>query len=310
MKIFFGVVLLYLLHIFEQTESTCNPCEGSDVCREENYLCYSKDGKTAQCLNPCKKKQKYCPYKCRTDYGTCGNYTCKPIAVCYTPCDYTRCPGEAPCFFNATSKETSCINPCIFTLCEVNTTCVAVPGKCGTSLCEPQALCIPFSPPPQNPPSSCDGVTCPSNQKCSVVKTLQYEKVAICGEDPCIQQQQKCCNVRYSNGQRCNNVTCYLNFKKGSCIPGKGCQVEPECLDPCKVGKIDCSGKQGQFCYPQEVQCIRAPCPPIPTCREPCAPKANVCLPSQTCNTIDFKCIGDKTNKNYDPYCKPEEICI
>lgn len=58
-------------------------------------------------------------------------------------------------------------------------------------------------------------------------------------------------------------------YKEPACPPGTACAPEAYCADSCE--KLGCPA--GQTCRLQQVQCVRAPCPPIAQCvpRDPCA---------------------------------------
>ncbi|PSN37527.1 hypothetical protein C0J52_14907 [Blattella germanica] len=53
-----------------------------------------------------------------------------------------------------------------------------------------------------------------------------------------------------------------------------GCCVEGKCVefsDSCNVAQSPCavhSCPSGKKCYLQQVQCIQAPCPPVPACKD------------------------------------------
>ncbi|XP_069678493.1 uncharacterized protein [Periplaneta americana] len=52
-----------------------------------------------------------------------------------------------------------------------------------------------------------------------------------------------------------------------------GCCVEEKCVafaDSCSKGQNPCSVHScpsGKVCYLQQVQCVQAPCPPVPACK-------------------------------------------
>ena len=58
-------------------------------------------------------------------------------------------------------------------------------------------------------------------------------------------------------------------YKEPACLPGASCAPEAYCADTCE--RFPCP--LGQVCVLQQVQCVRAPCPPIAQCvpHDPCA---------------------------------------
>lgn len=66
-----------------------------------------------------------------------------------------------------------------------------------------------------------------------------------------------------STSNTCNNTLCPENQKcymqQVQCIRAP-CPPQPRC--------IDCICPTGEECSLEQVQCVRAPCPPLPTCKK------------------------------------------
>lgn len=167
------------------------------------------------------------------------------------------------------------VNPCAYTTCPANTTCKVGPGE--KVRCE----------------SPCDTVRCRENTHCVAIFVN-----CLAGSTDCTPGLRAKCVPNNSYYDPCEEY---------SCPKGEGCYTDPKtkqpfCEDPCVHGKIQC--KNGQVCYAEEVTCIKAPCNPIPVCKDPCATINCVNKPGYKCI---FLRIGIPCQK---PICRPQPLCV
>ena len=185
----------------------------------------------------------------------CAAVDCEPGTVCRvhkptketfceTSCDIQNggCPRNRRCQLNSVEcvrapcpRQVECVDPCATVRCGPGTACkVYEPTK--------EAFCEP----------SCDiqNGGCPDNRQCQLISVT-------CKRAPCPQQVEcvdPCATVR--------------------CGPGTACKVyeptkEAFCEPSCNIQNGGCS--DDRRCQLKTVQCIRAPCPQLVQCVDPCA---------------------------------------
>lgn len=152
---------------------------------------------------------------------------------------------------------------------------------------------------------------------------------------PSTQSSRKSCDqVRCPSGTYCVNGNCVTSCDEVDCGPGKTCILEnvncftspcppiPTCkpFDKCAVVRCksgytcfngscvrNCDGfvcGPNEECYLQSVQCIRAPCFPVPACRPILTCQTINCLDGYIC--VDRRCIP---NPCKDFSCQPGQQC-
>ena len=128
---------------------------------------------------------------------------------------------------------------------------------------------------------TCAAVTCPID---SPICVIGKNGEAACIEDPCVNikcDKDSVCQVDDIGNANCVTynpcwaVRCSAEFPTCVVVDGLAQCVEDVCAN------FICA--DGEVCFAQEVQCIRAPCPPIATCipNNPCAEL--ICNAASTC---------------------------
>jgi hypothetical protein len=219
----------------------------------------------------------------------CGPTTCRPGFVCCNSSCGICTPPDGVCI------QLACENPCNLADCADNTTCKVVNGEatcvpvepeitCASVLCivgtfceetpnGPQ--CVPADAGVVNPPLTCASVLCivgttceetPNGPQCVPTATDAGPGPSTCAVTLC------------PVGTYCDDIT-----GTAQCIKAPSCRGH--------------SCPRGQHCELQEVQCIRAPCPPFPGCvpddeppvKDPCATVR--CKAGTHCEVTPIVCI-------------------
>ena len=210
----------------------------------------------------------------------CGPTTCREGTVCCNASCGICTPPDGVCI------QLACENPCNLVDCLPNTICKVVEGE---------ATCVPVEP---EPPTSCAVVLCPVGNACE--ETPEGAKcVPIDSGVPPI----TCASVLCIQGTTCQETpegpTCVPNGSGASCAATL-CPVGTYCDDISGTAQCikapSCRGHtcpRGEHCELQEVQCIRAPCPPLPACvpdvTDPCASVR--CKAGTHCEVTPIVCI-------------------
>lgn len=163
---------------------------------------------------------------------------------------------------------------------------------------EPGEICLPGNCPlVPRCASPCDTVRCKENYTCEAIYVN-----CLAGSTDCIPGLQAKCIPRNEFNDPCEQHPCPEGegcYTNQSCV-GSSCKKQAYCQDPCLHQNIHC--RPNEFCYPEKVVCIKAPCNPIPVCKKPC--DTIKCKPGSKC--IIPK-IGIPCQK---PYCRPNPICV
>ncbi|MET0283383.1 MAG: hypothetical protein ABW352_02895 [Polyangiales bacterium] len=204
---------------------------------------------------------------------------------------------------------------CAALLCPVDTKCVVEEVQCIRAPCPPIASCQPIEPPAScavtlcAPPKVCvEGTGCVEPTAASCAATL-CKQGTFCVEGPkgaeCIEPGGAgCAAVLCEVGNVCvegpDGPKCVLGPKPDTtgpgcgvvlCKPGTTCVEGPkgaQCVEPKCTAK--CSA--GQHCELQEVQCIKAPCDPVPTCVDDLDACATVkCKAGFHCESVPVQCL-------------------
>ncbi|KAL8613702.1 hypothetical protein ACOMHN_029794 [Nucella lapillus] len=234
----------------------------------------------ADCQKACRKPTPgVCPGSLPKN-ANCGQHQCK---------DDFDCPKRKKCC-RVGCKTSICVTPlppCAVVLCSSGHVCVD--GKC-----------VPIKKPGQCPKPQGAGICislCESDQDCKGNNKCCSNGCGQICKNPV--PEITCANVLCSEGTVCvetdNGPKC-VRVRPGKC-PQFRCPIPfpPQCLDECKyddqcpAGKKCCNGCKGcrqcftpfgvpanpcdkvkckpdEVCKLEQVQCVRAPCPPQPTC--------------------------------------------
>jgi hypothetical protein len=214
--------------------------------------------------------------------GSCAATTCEEGTYC------DDISGEAKCIPLPSCDGVSCDDGLHCELVDV--TCVRAP-------CPPQPSCVGED--------ACAAVDCAPPYICQVVD----------GKPTCNAVKEPCALVDCEEGQHCEMVQvecitapcdpvaeCVPDERCGTPDPGNGagsCAAalcpegtycdditgEAQCIPLPSCDDTTCDA--GQHCELVEVECIRAPCPPQPSCvdEDPCA--LVDCLPPYICQVVD-----------------------
>uniref|UniRef100_A0A914R915 Uncharacterized protein n=1 Tax=Panagrolaimus davidi TaxID=227884 RepID=A0A914R915_9BILA len=265
-----------------QCNSSQNPSNSTTSCpKNEVYM------ECGGCEGSCTSHNPMCTMQCRPAGCYC------PVGKGFVRGPKGHCIHKSVCqkrvkdsVMNNSGEEE--YNPCAATSCPVNTTCELVKVQCIKAPCPPQVRCVPIDPSTINP---CSSKICPENTEC---KLNQVQCIrAPCPPIPeCVPVNEtrpsrstpildKCAVVRCMAGTTCVDGKCVPNSQQNPCLT--------TLCPPNTVCKLN------------QVQCIRAPCPPIPECvpinetrpsrstpiLDKCA--AILCTADSTC--VDGKCV-------------------
>ncbi len=235
---------------------------------------------------------------------------CLPDVTCDLECDegshcelvdvqcvQAPCPPVEECVLDSLGGEA-----CGDVTCGEGLVCCN--ASCGICT-EPEGACIQIAcepPPDPDPGLTCAAVLCIEGTLC--VETSEGPQ--------CIPHEENPCNLIDCQP----NATCKLIDGEATCVPVDEqptscavvlCPVDTYCDDldgsAACIPLPSCEGvscKEGQHCELQEVQCIRAPCPPQPACIDdgddcdeecgnPCA--AVLCGEGTQCEVVDVVCV-------------------
>jgi len=206
------------------------------------------------------------------DGGTqqCGSTTCGEGTVCCNAsCGICTPPGRV-CIQIACDPATVG-NTCAATTCLVGETCMETPKG---------AQCVPQE---ENP---CNLIDCPPNATCQLINGA-----ATCTSLPVDPEPVKDAGAESDAGPVVTPSSCKLVL----CPPKTYCDDisgQAECITAPSCDTVKCSA--GHHCELQEVQCIRAPCPPQPSCvpdavKDPCA--SVKCAAGTHCEAKQVQCI-------------------
>lgn len=239
-----------------------------------------------------------------------------------SPCDATECDlgfhceevevvcVTEPCDFDPVAECVADVEPtCDDTNCAEGSVCAIVQVQCVQAPCPPLPQCIV-----PTDYERCYTYRCGPNQECRTVL----------GEDMCVDivdDGLSCQNARCAPGFHCvdenNSVNCVPNECSDiDCANGQRCvensETGAQCVTTCQVvrcgagtecvetddgaqcieteptcASVDC--EEGSVCAMVQVQCVQAPCPPLPQCivpndHERCFTYR--CGPNQECRTV------------------------
>ncbi|XP_065913510.1 keratin-associated protein 16-1-like [Dysidea avara] len=216
------------------------------------------------------------------NYGGCGgnanNFLSK--RSCQRRCGGRSCPIQGQVFQRCKTCPATCTNPGLVCTLQCQPGCGCPPGKL---IDVTNNRCVQ----PSQCPVDCSAVLC-AIPKCTT------------GVDTAVPPRECCpqCVCRVGNRTLlpgdtypldCNTCTCTKNglvaCTEKACLPadpcesvtcptGSQCEVfeptgETFCNPSCDLDNGGCP--TGQTCSLQQVQCVRAPCPPVVQCTDPCA---------------------------------------
>lgn len=200
-------------------------------------------------------------------------------------------------------------NPCALTLCVAGTHCEAQTVQCVKAPCPPIAVCL------KNAPTvGCGGLAgtpCPGFGRCADDPSDSCDSTAGSADCPgicqCVQNVLCVKGAKFDpSPQVCACVTptipppacgpvCEISCDNGDVLDANGCPTcrcnpsPPE--DPCAA--VDCV--IGNHCVATNVQCVKAPCPPIFTC-VPDAPAVHCGGIAGIACPGSGKCVDDPTD--------------
>jgi hypothetical protein len=187
-------------------------------------------------------------------------------------------------------KQDDVAAACAAILCPTNTRCEVEEVQCVRAPCPPIAHCVPIE---VEPKVTCATTLCAPDTVCvegdEGPRCVQKEPTgASCAATTCL-VGTTC--IETAEGAKCVKQDptvgkCAVTL----CRAGTECIETAEgaqCVEPCTA---KCSA--GQHCELQEVQCVRAPCPPQPTCVDDVDACATVrCRAGTHCEVKQVQCI-------------------
>lgn len=241
-----------------------DPCEGIE-CKSGDACRFDLDANDGICEPVCKGVE--CSGEgeiCIARQVVCVTSPCPPVASCIPdPCATFDCTPEV-CRSNPQGNA-ECVDPCTGVACNLGEECRSHPTT-GETTCGPIQ-------------DVCEVVECRSEDEICVVREViciapPCPPVAACITDPCtvLRCAAGACRVD-SEG----NGVCVDPCEEVVCRPGDKCRFDPttggtSCGPTEDVCEDFLCEVEGQICFPREVSCVAAPCPPIPTCIDnPCA---------------------------------------
>jgi hypothetical protein len=321
-------------------------CSSKSCRSEERCVDLFGDGRSYICKQACLEVN--CKHVCVSGYlmDDIGCQTC----TCVDPCE--KCPKDHVC-------EVQSVD-CIRAPCPRQHTCVPKPKKCklrkcrpcksgyltdndGCSTCEckpdlcaarkcPKGHVCELKPvtvckqPPCSPVAECvkkpeKAGICPSMDMRLIKCAKTAEENRFCQNDDDCDRKQKCCHTGCS--YNCVDPECRMMKCRRSCDYGylkdeDGCNT-CDCLpDPC----VSITCQENEVCELQNMFCIRAPCPPRPTC----VPKPKECRMMKcrrscdygylkdedgcnTCDCLPDPCVARKCPKGHVCELKPVTVC-
>ena len=221
---------------------------------------------------------------------TCANILCFEGTDCIETPEGPSCVPSLSCANVLCIEGTNCIETpegptcvpnltCASVLCEEGTNCIETPEgptcvpnlTCASVLCLEGTSCVETPEGPVCTPNDdpCATIDCPVDRP---VCTVDEAGVATC--------------VASGAGSTCAATTCPENTYCDDISGTAKCIELPSCND------IDC--KEGTSCELVSVECIRAPCPPVPQCVEdpvtdPCATVR--CAAGTHCESTPIQCL-------------------
>uniref|UniRef100_A0AC34PX95 TIL domain-containing protein n=1 Tax=Panagrolaimus sp. JU765 TaxID=591449 RepID=A0AC34PX95_9BILA len=299
---------------------TPTPGDGEHVCpkNEQWSTCGSCEG---TCANP----HPMCTFECRPAGCYCNkkNHVRGPKGHCIHKNLCSKRAGNK----TLTTRDDGLTNPCAATLCLTGSKCVVQNVKCIKAPCPPQAVCVPID----DPQVPTDGPRFIRNPFCEVARCA-YGPCLPCYAPPCL-NIPKCVKKAVVVSDPCEALNCtsdqicekaMVKCKKAPCPPVARCVSASATTLPAKDDPLPTIELQqnpcatvlcgpGKVCVPKQVQCIRAPCDPIPECVDvnsttPTKPEDDPCATVRC--AAGTKCTAVKVNCLIPPCKSPIAECV
>lgn len=223
--------------------------------------------------------------------------TCEPAEP--QSCETVDCGANSYCDDISGVAECLPLPSCATVRCTTGTVCELQNVQCVRAPCPPQPVCVPEP----DAGKTCGNVTCSAGQECCNASCgICVEPGGACTQQFCEPQMGTCAEVDCRAGTTCIETpggpmcqptltcasvlcvvgtTCVETPSGPSCEPNQGgascatvrCAKDTycddisgvaECLPLPSCATVRC--ETGFSCELQDVQCIRAPCPPQPVC--------------------------------------------